>query len=173
MWDQGENVMLTSHQLVQRPIWALISHPDQGRPTLYGWWSPVILCYIKRWMPVARNTRFIAAIIPQWQLQTWFDIRERNQWQEVPPLHHRHAQRALVTGRHCHPCYRVDNDTTMLSWPPWTLLPPPSLLMVRPFNPLSLSLVHIIVLVLGHTMCSHTVKCVHTLSNEFYPLMYT
>jgi hypothetical protein len=29
------------------PLGPLVSRPDRGRPTLYGWWAPVTLRYIK------------------------------------------------------------------------------------------------------------------------------
>ena len=42
---------LISHQVGPTAFWALFSCPDQGRPTLHGWWAPSHSAIKERWGP--------------------------------------------------------------------------------------------------------------------------
>ena len=57
--------------------------PDRGRLTLYGWWAPVALRYIKRWGPAARGTRFAVSRKPHRQTLDR-SKRARSQRREAP-----------------------------------------------------------------------------------------
>ena len=47
--NKTRSVRLISQPISPTAYWALVTRPDRGRPTLHGWWAPVVLRYIKWW----------------------------------------------------------------------------------------------------------------------------
>lgn len=67
--------------MAQHPL----MRPDRGRPTHYGWWAPVALCYKKRVGVGTLGTRFTVPPQTHWQKPSWSRSRNKRREDPLPP----------------------------------------------------------------------------------------